>query len=471
MEAMQHPKLAGRSGAMSWFAPLHHGLTTTMRCFCPQSLFRLALTLWAADGYAAEGAQLGPSTVDAELPEAYVFREAYVDVTPAYSNAVLEAVLPHVSAFIERSGLPVRTPLTRESVREFGCDWHRGETGGTVVCTNGFAFGFTHGHVSRFRSPKTYFDLQNPEEVPRYYGVVRLTEPQAVDRVRKFVLAAGYSLEDTFIAWPPAETRRPGRVGANRIPRIELVWEHPVRKVDAATFEVNLETGQVESMFLLNPNLYHPPPRVVVEATTGRAFGGASPLALSREYASTALPGILDEANERARKAGMEPPGGWTVADVAEWHGEGTNQWVWLSARLKDGWTVHWKKGVVVGVTARGAFFSKQGAVRVQDYVGRWRVSNGRAIKAARAALMNAGYAATALGFQNRPTLVRRPHFTGAAPIPRVQIHWDSQPKGKPQDSTSVAVEYDMDAGKVMSFRIIAAKLSAPLPDVGIPMH
>jgi hypothetical protein len=405
------------------------------------------------------------------LPEPYVFRAEYVTVTPEYSNAVLQAVIPFFTTFINRSELPIATPLTPAQIHTFGCDAHRGEVGGTLITSNGYKLECAQGHVRSFESPHKYFGLQNPDDIPKYFGPIRLTEREALARVRQFVLRLGYSLEETFVAWPPAETHRSGPFGTNTIPYIEFTWEHPILKIEAATFEVNLETGQVEGMSLVNPNLYRPAPKINVEPEPGRVMGGPTALRLSREYAAAVLPNIFREARDRAILTGMSPPSAWAITDVTEWHGEGTNQWVWLSARLKGGWTVHWKGGVIAGVTAPGAFFSNVGSVRVEDYAGRWRVSERKAIKAARAALLRAGYPAAMLGLEKRPTVVRRPYFTGAAPIPRLMIQWEVLVKGKPHESTAATVEYDMDAGKVMSFRISAAKLSAPLPNVGIPMH
>src|SRR2546427_10034784 len=69
----------------------------------------------------------------------------FVHVTPAYSNAVLRALLPEFNNFADRlkdeiAGMP--RPITPEMVKSFKPNPTAGYIGGWLVLTNDFQFWF-----------------------------------------------------------------------------------------------------------------------------------------------------------------------------------------------------------------------------------------------------------------------------------------------------------------------------------------
>lgn len=98
---------------------------------------------------------------------------SFVQVTAAYSNAVLVAILPQVSDFSQQLDLPVHTPITFGQVARFHCDPRKGQIGGWLKLTNGFEFWYFQGHVNRFASPQCWYRPQEPEAAPSFFGQLK----------------------------------------------------------------------------------------------------------------------------------------------------------------------------------------------------------------------------------------------------------------------------------------------------------
>ena len=117
----------------------------------------------------------------------------FLQVTAEYSNAVLLAIMPHVSDFATRLDLPMVKPVTLVQVREFRCSWRSDEIGGSIHLINGWQFTVLDGRVCRCRSPQSYYDLQDPEKLSQFYGKVLVSESQAVEAARQAIRKLGYA--------------------------------------------------------------------------------------------------------------------------------------------------------------------------------------------------------------------------------------------------------------------------------------
>jgi hypothetical protein len=100
-----------------------------------------------------DGQKLGtPLKVDLPL------ESLYIPMTPDYSNALLSVILPRISEFADRLGLPFESPLSTNQIQQFLPSHVRGEVAGRLELTNHFWFEFDKaGYVSSFRSPNNYF--------------------------------------------------------------------------------------------------------------------------------------------------------------------------------------------------------------------------------------------------------------------------------------------------------------------------
>lgn len=226
-----------------------------------------------------------------------------VQVTAQYSNAVLVAILPYVSDFAKKLELPVSHPITAAHVREFKCSPRTDLSGGRVILTNGFEFAFLHGHVEMFRTPKCYYELQDPDLVPRFFGPVKLKEKDALKIAHQTIKKLGYTDASLFADRPPRITP-PARIGKNYVPRYRIWWGNPTRgnpenMPTSADFEIDATTGEIQMMYLLNPSTFRESPKVDVKppvVSTGgetRYRGGRPMLAVSQTFSNAFLNAIL----------------------------------------------------------------------------------------------------------------------------------------------------------------------------------
>ncbi len=177
-----------------------------------------------------------------------------VQVTAQYSNAVLVAVLPHLSGFSHKLDLPVATPIAPSQVLEFKCDPRAGQTGGAVVLTNRAMFAFLDGRVTLYRSSQSYYSLQDPELIPRFYGPVRIPEKKAMRIARETIKRLGYQ-NSVFYADNSPTVTPPRKIGTNVIARYLFQWLDPSRPKPSMegsvvpallTVEVNASNGRIE---------------------------------------------------------------------------------------------------------------------------------------------------------------------------------------------------------------------------------
>src|SRR5438477_870325 len=112
-------------------------------------------------------------------------------ITAQYSNAVLLAIMPHVSDFAKRLDLPIPQPVTLAQVQYFRCSPRSDHIGGRLALTNGYEFSFDRGRLFQYRSPSSYFSLQDPDRIPEFYGIVKITKSRAVQIAHQAIKRLG----------------------------------------------------------------------------------------------------------------------------------------------------------------------------------------------------------------------------------------------------------------------------------------
>jgi hypothetical protein len=122
-----------------------------------------------------------------------------VHMTAAYSNAMLVAILPHVSEFAKKLDLQVPQPITVQQVHRFNPSPYIGRVEGALWLTNHCWFLFDYrGYVSGFRSPDDWFFEQDPSaNLTNYLGQTRMTSSETVAFARQQLLNLGYGTEIT----------------------------------------------------------------------------------------------------------------------------------------------------------------------------------------------------------------------------------------------------------------------------------
>jgi hypothetical protein len=195
-----------------------------------------------------------------------------VQVTAQYSNAVLLAVLPYVSDFSKKLDLPVPTPIQTNQVLQFKCDPRLGQTGGAVILTNGSIFTFLEGRVCLYRSPQSYYSLQEPEDIPHFYGTVKVKEKTALQTARDAIKKLGYKASVFNLDSEPLVTR-PLKIGKHFVPRYRFIWTNPNLPIPKdpnepipalLDMEVNASNGKIEMLAMMTPESRRLSPKVDV---------------------------------------------------------------------------------------------------------------------------------------------------------------------------------------------------------------
>jgi len=192
-----------------------------------------------------------------------------IHVTATYSNAVLVAVLSHVSDCTKKLDLPLPQPITTNQVARFNVNPTKGEVGGGLWLTNGWWFVFQSGCVGGFRSPDNWFTQQDIEGVERFHGKDNMTTNQAIEMARSGFAKLGYKIEDFKLDKQPIRVEGPyeNKV-VGHVPFCSITWEDcpdPKTPEELANssiirFDIDMQKKQFVGMSLIGRKFWRPNP-------------------------------------------------------------------------------------------------------------------------------------------------------------------------------------------------------------------
>jgi hypothetical protein len=185
-------------------------------------------------------------------------------ITATFSNAVLVAILPHVSNFAKHLDLPIAQPITIEQVARFNTSPYKDNLGGGLLLTNYYWFVFSSGYVDSFHSPDDWFLNQSLEDVERFAGENNMTTNDAINFARSSFVKLGYQPEDFHVNEQPTSLEGPidsKKIG--HVPYCRVIWKSP----DATTreermksymvrFDIDMQRKQIVGMFLSGTNFW-----------------------------------------------------------------------------------------------------------------------------------------------------------------------------------------------------------------------
>jgi hypothetical protein len=200
----------------------------------------------------------------------------FIHVTVAFSNAVLVAILPHVSNCAKQLDLPIPQPITIGQIAQFRPYNMQGMIGGGITLTNGFQFGFGSGFVNSFRSPHDFFNdpaaqAHWPPDWSSYYGTDNMTTNEAIEMARTAFRRLGYKLEDFHMDGPPTSIEAPFSLrDGNHIPFCKVHWDTPKSMIQTllrnggyhVNFEIDMQRKQLVGMNLAGRDFFRPQPKV-----------------------------------------------------------------------------------------------------------------------------------------------------------------------------------------------------------------
>lgn len=408
-------------------------------------------------------------------------------VTAQYSNAVLLAVMPFVTDFAAKQDLPLNPPVTISQVRAFKCSPRSDLVGGRVILTNGHEFVFLHGHVEMYRSPQCYYELQDPDQVPRFFGLVKLTEKEAVQAARNAIKQMGYS-EATLFADHPPQVIPPAKVGQNTVARYRVTWSDPSRGNPdnppiSADFEIDATTGKIHLMYLINPDTWretpkidvHPP--IVSHGPETQYLGGRKVEPVSPAYADAFLKATWPQLMSYLQTAGFVERSPLTTDQIAKYDCgliEGKPRFF---LDFKSGARFIYSNGQVI------AFFSSdvmtlpgresppfpQSEKFQARFYGPVNLNSNQAVNLVRQTIKRLGYSEKELGADKPPHVVA-PQRYGPNTIARYTLTW-REPKSS---ASRIVAEVDAINKALTSLyindRIITNIWRSP-PKIDVPMN
>ncbi len=188
-----------------------------------------------------------------------------IHMTLAYSNAVLVAVLPHISEFAAKLDLPVQRPITTNQVTWSSPSPYKGFIADGVTLTNHYVFLYhwqgydgAHGLIDCFRAPTNWFFEQEftDENITKYFGQDHMTTNEAVAMARDALKKLGYKPELTHADYAPTlegpfDLHAEGRVGGH-VPYCCVSWEWPkteeLRDQNHIRVEINMDLKTLAGM-------------------------------------------------------------------------------------------------------------------------------------------------------------------------------------------------------------------------------
>jgi hypothetical protein len=399
----------------------------------------------------------------------------FIRVTAEYSNAVLLAILPHISDYCQKLDLPMATPVTVHQVARFDCSSEKNDPGGGVILTNGFIFGFSHGIVDTFIDRRHSFrSLEDNSRNFEFYGHLKMNKGEAVEFARAEIRRLGYSTTDAFADAEPFLLRMPIKQGTNVIPYYHLKWRDP-RGLTSIDIEIDGEHKRVTVMELMCSSLWKDSLNVPVkpqELAAGEAPAFAvgnpalesdfkanvRPKMISRKEAADLLAGMLPDVSDCARKLATPIRLPITTNQVDEFNAKLHRIF------LTNGYEFAYKDGYVTDFKSPDTFYVGPLKAPVQRYWGEWNMTENEAIELARATLSRLGYWKKPYFYDKKPDNVSKALKIGDHTIPRCMITWrhlvpDKSDSEQVLMDASASVEVDAGTKTVKSFHVFTSSL------------
>jgi hypothetical protein len=387
----------------------------------------------------------------------------FFQITAAYSNALLVAVMPHVSDFAKKLDLPTPQPVTISQVKQFVCFPRTDHIGGRVVLTNGCEFIFDHGRVERFDSPRSFYYLQDPDLVPTFYGEIKISQERALQIAHDAIKKLGYN-DAMLSADKPPRLKPPIKDHNHFIARYDIRWDDPTRGDNpndppkSIEFEIDATTGQIQTIDIQNPNTYRANPElsvkpaVVEEKATVTPIGaGRKIYPVSESYSNAFLAAILPQCSQYARTAGFQikSPIALTDVDKSSYECGLVDNDPMASFTLKTGERFDYRHGQVIAFYAADVMTlpGRKNPVSDSDisrerakFFGSVNMTAGEAVSLVRQTVKKLGYSEKTLHI-SEPPRIGGPGWWGTNRIARCFIVWS----GKEGLPTYVNAEVDVD--------------------------
>ena len=400
--------------------------------------------------------------------------------SPAYSNAMLKAVLPYFSDFARKLNLPVRVPIRISQVQRFlppHLIKRKGQVGESLKLKDGTVFGYWDGYVNYYERSSNYFSVGSFDRIPGFYGPVRMTPEEAVALARSAIRKLGYPLEDVLADLEPVVAPLQ-RIETNVIPHYEIKWLDPRNGGPATQVEVDARDKSIERIrFNYIVALRRPDPKVTVEPDPlppdhlwRRMNDRANDI--NHEYAYRLVPVVFQAVEDWARKLNLDLPLPVTTNQVKRFYCSNNGGVPYVEMTLKNDWYFIYDVNMVTYSRSPRCFFeSALLPFHVKDFVGQPRLTETQAVELARQTIAKLGYppgfARTDQALRN---ILRPAEIKGMPAIPRLCFEWVYPAAREQPREQWIEVEVDCARGTAEMIRFDDVRLWDEAPDLGVPI-
>ena len=423
-----------------------------------------------------------------------------IHITMAYSNALLVAVLPHVSDCAKQLDLPITQPITSSQVAHVGITPYQDQISCGVWLTNEYWFAFGNGYLSSFHSPtdwlvNNYDNWADVAYFKRYLGKDNITTNEAIQLARDAFRKLGYKPDAFQLHRPPTRFQGPAdveRIGGH-IPFCRVEWDSPESTVQSMLglnfsiqFDVDMQRKQIVGMNLSSRRFSRPEPKVTVVPeieTNYQAAGAAGQLmrTFAREpvihitpaYSNATLAATLPYISDFATKLGLPVSQPITSNQV---------QVYYPPAYLNDGFncrlmlTNHlWFAFVAGYVNEFGSpdDWFEEAATRTDwpAYSGKTCMTTNEAVDFARACAGKLGHAPADLHMNLPPSEFENAVDSKNRQLAYCRIHWENpqdRPEGNSLEDYQLEFDIDLQAKQLVGASLMSKKFIRPLPKITV---
>jgi hypothetical protein len=417
------------------------------------------------------------------------------------TNTVLADVLASVSDTVKRLEMPLATPLDPGKVKSF-------QTGPVLAAVpsslrsilkyeGGYEFGHQDSIVYELRTPDSYKGPSGPRKLPQAHyspNTCLATFKWALSRLGHRNLAV---LDDDPWIWGPLDWSE------SCPPRWILEWpdrKGATRDGMVATVEVDADTLAIKHYWLSVVHFGREPwPTTLTHSCPSSASRPRARSApdwpelgvqdMDHAYAVALIQAVVPEARDFCRRIGPPFPAQLTEDDLVLPESKASVQSgrVWLSLRLRSGFTVHYHQGHVCRAEAPdmsdGDHAPEQDGLfrQSQEYRGPVRVGADEAVAMVLdVALRRLGLPEKPLWLDTVPVFQRTVNADSTNGLrryimwwkrPETKEDWDKRMRLGLHPDTSVWGEVDAVSGELKEFSVHCTALERPDPEVQVPLR
>jgi hypothetical protein len=316
-----------------------------------------------------------------------------------------------------------------------------GTTSSYIVTTNHLEFWVEHGIVTGYRTPRSYYDLQDPRRVPEFYGPLNLDDQDAIVAARRALSKLGYNLKDVFADQQPTVSRPPP-IGTNLVAYYSVQWTDPLRDGPGVSIDLSAVDGTIDKIRLFSNVFWRNKAAGSRNTSSHAAKVGLSPGVANdpRIQAATDASAAL----VRHLALSVHTPITANQVEQTQFNGETIE-----ALDLTNGYQFFFWSGHIAGFASPDSYYGpERGQLRlpISAYVGTWNMTMEQALDLARETVRRSGLIARAEVVHDPPTSFLKPPQVGSYVIPRYCFIWITRSETNSAVMISrIQVEVDAD--------------------------